>query len=215
MPSATFYHQRFDLVHHPVKETIAMLTGLLEKITKTNDRIQRSHPPSSLTCFHARAIPSIDIGAYLLRILKYCPCANECFLSLLVYFDRMARNVTQLRLDSWNVHRLLIAGIMVSSKFFSDVYYTNTRYAKVGGLPVKELNALELEFLRMNDFILNIQVEELQRYGDQLLLHHQRELFLRHLDDHKPATLDTHDRFSSHDLHPRLRLPTPPLVDDH
>ena len=33
--------------------------------------------------------------------------------------------------DSYNVHRLIIAGITVSSKFFSDVFYTNSRYAKV------------------------------------------------------------------------------------
>lgn len=34
-------------------------------------------------------------------------------------------------IDSFNIHRLIIAGVMVSSKFFSDVFYTNTRYAKV------------------------------------------------------------------------------------
>lgn len=33
--------------------------------------------------------------------------------------------------DSFNVHRLLIAGVTVASKFFSDVFYTNSRYAKV------------------------------------------------------------------------------------
>ncbi|CAG8509758.1 1415_t:CDS:2, partial [Racocetra fulgida] len=41
----------------------------------------------------------------------------------------------------------------------------------VGGLPVSELNQLELEFLILNDFRLAISVEELQRYGDQLLKH--------------------------------------------
>lgn len=34
-------------------------------------------------------------------------------------------------IDSFNVHRLVIAGITVASKFFSDVFYTNSRYAKV------------------------------------------------------------------------------------
>lgn len=89
------------------------------------------------TRFHARTLPNIDIFSYLSRILKYCPCSNECFLSLLVYFDRMSKNSLSrtgrpFTIDSYNIHRLLITGIMVSSKFFSDVYYTNTRYAKVG-----------------------------------------------------------------------------------
>lgn len=112
--------------------------------------------PSATLCFHARNIPAISIEAYLLRILKYCPTTNEVFLSLLVYFDRMARVGLEAQriglvpntgvksangdregpprlfaIDSFNVHRLVIAGVTVASKFFSDVFYTNSRYAKV------------------------------------------------------------------------------------
>jgi len=32
--------------------------------------------------------------------------------------------------DSYNIHRLVIAGVTCASKFFSDVFYTNSRYAK-------------------------------------------------------------------------------------
>ena len=34
-------------------------------------------------------------------------------------------------IDNFNIHRLVIAGVTVASKFFSDVFYTNSRYAKV------------------------------------------------------------------------------------
>ncbi|CEG80856.1 Putative Pho85p cyclin of the Pho80p subfamily, Pcl7p [Rhizopus microsporus] len=160
-----------------------MLTFLLEKVTKANDQHQPSgerRKSLTYTCFHARSIPSISIHAYLTRILKYCPCANECFLALLVYFDRMSKVTlgkqnTGLRIDSYNIHRLIISGIMVASKLFSDVFFTNTRYAKVGGLPVAELNTLEIEFLALNNFSLFISLEELQQYGDQLLTHWKME----------------------------------------
>ncbi|KAK4973198.1 hypothetical protein LTR28_011837 [Elasticomyces elasticus] len=33
--------------------------------------------------------------------------------------------------DSFNIHRLVIAGVTCASKFFSDIFYTNSRYAKV------------------------------------------------------------------------------------
>jgi hypothetical protein len=36
--------------------------------------------------------------------------------------------------DSFNIHRLVIAGVTCASKFFSDVFYTNSRYAKVHGI---------------------------------------------------------------------------------
>ncbi|CEP09267.1 hypothetical protein [Parasitella parasitica] len=165
---------KFDLANFPVTETINMLTCLLKKITTANDSLQQKQ--TNYKYFHARSLPSIDINSYLLRILKYCPCANECFLSLLVYFDRMSQNkLDPLRIDSYNIHRLIIAGVMISNKFFCDVFYTNARYAKVGGLPVKELNSLELEFLRMNDYNIYIPLEQLQQYGDQLLMHTIRE----------------------------------------
>jgi hypothetical protein len=38
--------------------------------------------------------------------------------------------------DSYNIHRLVIAGVTCASKFFSDVFYTNSRYAKVSQVPI-------------------------------------------------------------------------------
>jgi hypothetical protein len=133
---------KYDLARYSTKDTIKMMTSLLEQVIKTNDSLYQQHigerrksiQHSSFTCFHARSIPSISIYAYLTRILKYCPCANECFLALLVYFDRMSKarsSVGALLIDSYNIHRLLVAGIMVASKLYSDVFFTNTRYAKV------------------------------------------------------------------------------------
>ncbi|KAF9162465.1 hypothetical protein BGX21_005481 [Mortierella sp. AD011] len=200
-----------DLSVHPVTSTLKMLASLLERITTANDKIKQALPDpetplvmtpaqhqihTSFTRFHARSIPSISINAYLTRILKYCPCANECFLSLLVYFDRMARNVEeitggegrQFSIDSYNIHRLIIAGIMVSAKYFSDVFFTNSRYAKVGGLPVSELNQLEVEFLTLNNFALAISIEELQTYGDQLMKHWMcEEVANRDPEDERPS----------------------------
>lgn len=104
----------------------------------TASKSSLSHP-SALLAFHARHIPSISIEAYLLRILKYCPATNEVFLGVLVYFDRMTKLGTPagiggesskvgkkgkgFAIDSYNVHRLVIAGVTVASKFFSGTYY--------------------------------------------------------------------------------------------
>ncbi|OJT04423.1 PHO85 cyclin-7 [Trametes pubescens] len=128
---------------------------------------------TSSLAFHARNVPTIALEAYLTRIQKYCPASNEVFLSLLVYFDRMMKLAKEtcgkvFAIDMYNVHRLVIAGVTVASKFFSDVFYTNSRYAKVGGLPLTELNQLELQFLLLNDFHLMISQEEMQFYASKL-----------------------------------------------
>lgn len=101
---------------------------------------------ANASLFHARNIPTISIESYLLRILKYCPTTNEVFLSLLIYFDRMSKSAHNAHddadeagtrrgpgiiIDSYNLHRFVITGITVASKFFSDVFYLNSRYAKV------------------------------------------------------------------------------------
>ncbi|KAL1580895.1 hypothetical protein MGQ_00655 [Candida albicans P76067] len=160
---------------------------------------------ANVLAFHGTNIPGISLQSYLGRVLKYCPVTNEVFLSLLVYFDRIAKKANNLNqkkknsnsngnstggtgsdnqsseaeqlfvMDSYNIHRLIISGITVSSKFFSDIFYKNLRYAKVGGLPLEELNYLELQFLLLLDFKLMISVEDLQNYGDLLLRFWKRE----------------------------------------
>ncbi|KAK7734409.1 cyclin-like protein interacting with PHO85 [Botryosphaeria dothidea] len=78
--------------------------------------------------------------------------------------------------DSFNIHRLVIAGVTCASKFFSDIFYTNSRYAKVGGLPLVELNHLELQFLLLNDFRLAVPLEEMEAYGTMLVEFYAREV---------------------------------------
>ena len=214
------FGQQYEISAMPVTDIIEMVAGLLTKITTTNDHqhehIHRHIPPpegaagldqqaTSVLAFHGKNAPSITILSYLSRIHKYCPTTYEVFLSLLVYFDRMAEIVNRAALatggednspdekrnpklksfnepaatirgpatppssgpfgpqqgnisgnlslhasghadadvdaynlshyfvvDSFNIHRLVIAGVTCASKFFSDVFYTNSRYAKVG-----------------------------------------------------------------------------------
>jgi hypothetical protein len=42
-------------------------------------------------------------------------------------------------------------------------------HEQVGGLPLIELNHLELQFLLLNDFRLSVRVEELEAYGTMLV----------------------------------------------
>ncbi|KAK5659201.1 hypothetical protein OQA88_1292 [Cercophora sp. LCS_1] len=105
-----------------------------------------------------------------------------------------AAQATYFVVDSFNIHRLIIAGVTCASKFFSDVFYTNSRYAKVcaplsherpqmetnvtqvGGLPLAELNHLELQFLLLNDFRLSVPVEDLEAYATMLVEFYAREV---------------------------------------
>ncbi|RDL36918.1 Uncharacterized protein BP5553_06270 [Venustampulla echinocandica] len=98
--------------------------------------------------------------------------------------------------DSFNIHRLVISGVTCASKFFSDVFYTNSRYAKVGGLPLAELNHLELQFLLLNDFRLSVPVEELEAYGTMLVEFYAREVIAQHKVAVSPTAAATETPYS-------------------
>ena len=71
-------------------------------------------------------------------------------------------------MDSFNIHRLIITAVTVSTKFSSDFFYSNSRYSKVGGISLKEMNFLELQFLILCDFNLLISIDEFERYSTLL-----------------------------------------------
>ena len=52
--------------------------------------------------------------------------------------------------------RLTICAIMLAAKFIDDFYYKNDYYAKIGGIPKAEMNALEQEFVKGLDFNFNV-----------------------------------------------------------
>ena len=108
--------QQYEISAMPVTDIIEMVSGLLTKITTTNDRqhehMHRHIPPpegatglsqqtTSVLAFHGKNVPSITILSYLSRIHKYCPTTYEVFLSLLVYFDRMTEMINSGTLSSF------------------------------------------------------------------------------------------------------------------
>ncbi|KAJ1733388.1 cyclin-like protein interacting with PHO85 [Coemansia biformis] len=169
----------FTLATTPTQETVHCVAAYLDEATGCSRALalQNQEPglherQVSLTLFHARSVPTIDLDTYMSRILKYCPCESEVFLALIVYMqqmiDRCARHRIPFTVDAYSIHRLVITAVAIASKCFSDVFFTNSRYSKVGGLSLEELNTLELQFLSIIDFDLNIRPEVLQALGANL-----------------------------------------------
>lgn len=59
---------------------------------------------------------------------------------------------------------------------------------KVGGLPLAELNHLELQFLVLNDFHLFIPVDELEAYGTMLVEFYAREIVAQQQEQQPPRS---------------------------
>ncbi len=64
---------------------------------------------------------------------------------------------------------------MEAAKFYDDSFFNNQMYARIGGIPVDELNFLEIEFVFKIHFALCISAE------DYFHIHHELELHCDHV----------------------------------
>jgi len=132
--------------------------GRLTARSPTNGQQQQdisTVPRDKISPFDAVRLPDIDVQSYLFRLIKYSGCSRNCLLVSVIYLDRLITR-RQFVLSTKNFHRLLIASLVVAIKLYEDGIYNNTYYAHVGGIPLRELNRLELELLLLLDFDLFI-----------------------------------------------------------
>lgn len=112
------------------------------------------------TAFHAMRPPSVSLSSFAARIHTFFKCSEECFVLCLVFIDRIIKSNPDFQVSTTSCHRLLLIGSMVAAKFHDDEYASNEYYAKVGGIALQELNALEAEFLLLLNWKLCIEGSE-------------------------------------------------------
>lgn len=117
------------------------------------------------TVFDSSAIPPVGIEQYLLRLFKTFRCSDAAFIAALVVVDRLLEyEGGRLPLTLRNVHRIFFASLVVTVKYHEDLVYSNSHYAKAGGVHLKEVNRLEKVILAALDFDLRVTIEEYERY---------------------------------------------------
>ena len=98
-------------------------------------------------------INKININDYLLRIVKYTKInISTLILSIasITYLMRKTKNEICFN----NIYKLIITSCFLNSKFYEDITFSSNFFAKVGGIPTKELNFLEMEFYRKIEYRL-------------------------------------------------------------
>ena len=94
----------------------------------------------------------------------------ECLVLALIYIDRFIQS-SNIQVNSLTIHRILLTSVVLAAKTYDDNFYTNTHYARVGGIPVEELNCLEIEFLFSIGFSLYVSCEDYLRYHTEIYKH--------------------------------------------
>ena len=130
---------------------------------------------SFITLFESESIPTFSIRDYLNRFVKYADI-EACNIQQMLYFiDMFVQKINEVREDKLlvrytNVHRLIMTALMCSAKVTCDKPFNNAFFAKLGGVPVSELNKLELEFLFGVKFciFLDNDAEKFQQYCEKM-----------------------------------------------
>ena len=113
---------------------------------------------------------SMGFPAYVARVFHYGGCSGAAYVVALIYLVRLLRREgsacterTPVRLTGDSAHRLFVVSTVVAAKYLDDHFYSNDHYAKIAGLPLAELNTLELDFLFRIRFDLRVNPYEYRR----------------------------------------------------
>jgi len=112
--------------------------------------------------FYSCRTQSFSLRSYIGRLSQSLNASSSSFVLALVYLRRLAERSVDFKLCHLNAHRLVLTAFLLAIKFIEDITFPNDVVAFVGGLPVLELNSLELVMLRNLGFSAFVSQAEFQ-----------------------------------------------------
>ncbi|KAJ3006741.1 hypothetical protein HKX48_009495, partial [Thoreauomyces humboldtii] len=110
--------------------------------------------------------PSQTFVNYTAHVLRTTALPFSVPVVALLLVSRLRERHPNLRGGEGSECRLLVCALITAMKVLCDNTYTNATWAKVSGIPVEELNTMEMEFLVQLDFEIHVKDNE---YFDWLM----------------------------------------------
>ncbi|OEL36974.1 Cyclin-P1-1 [Dichanthelium oligosanthes] len=195
----------------PAPPELAMVARAVQRLVARNDAVAGADGRGAgggMKAFEAAKgapAPRIGVPEYLERVHRYAGLEPECYVVAYAYVDMAAHRRPAAAVASRNVHRLLLACLLVASKVLDDFHHSNAFFARVGGVSNAEMNKLELELLGVLDFAVAIDHRAYDRYREHLEKEMRRDYHgLPGAAPPKPRTTGA-----------PIVKPLPPLVEEH
>jgi len=119
-------------------------------------------------------VSNISVRGFFDRIIKYSSASPCNYVIGLIYLQRLKQSGGKSGenckpfLTTETYQRLVLTAVMLASKFLDDYYNSNKHWAQIGGISVRELNALEADMLQNLGWDLAIQREEYDWFAREL-----------------------------------------------
>ena len=138
---------------------INYISSNLLSIIQNNKKMKKKPSKDPNEPLYSKMIPVLSIKKFLIRIVKYTEAENNTLIVAYLYIIKLIK-IENFILSLNNIYRLLLGSVVLAKKFLEDINYNNLYYCEIGGMPVQELNNIELSlFVRIN-FDVNPKLEE-------------------------------------------------------
>jgi hypothetical protein len=84
----------------------------------------------------------IKLEEYINRLIVSCGITNSMMIGAIIYLERL-----NIYINKYNIHKLILISLLLSSKFLEDIFYNNKYWSKCGGISLSLLNKLEVLYL--------------------------------------------------------------------
>jgi hypothetical protein len=139
-----YFERRYEEIKQSQGDTNDMDTGLRP--------LQRPFVRSSA--------PSVPFSVYLERLFRYCHPEPLHLLAIVAYSERLVKDHGRF-VPPAGWHRFTVAAWIVAGKaLLGDQYWTNLYWARVAGISVSEICALESELVSLLNWHLQVPLEE-------------------------------------------------------
>ncbi|KAK8890314.1 Cyclin-dependent protein kinase [Tritrichomonas musculus] len=145
---------------------LRVISFTLQQAAMQNDLL--AGPNVTLTRFNTLAPPKISIFNYITFLREKTHTSKSCFIIAMILLDRLLRLQSGIQITPNTVHKLFLCSLMTASKFNTDLNLSNEAWAAIGGVRIEEMNILEIEFLFLLQFSINVKKDEYEQYNKEL-----------------------------------------------
>ena len=86
-------------------------------------------------------------------------------ISAIIYLERL-----NIYINKYNIHKLLLISLLLSSKFLEDIYYNNKYWSKCGGISLDTINKLEkLYLIKIDNNLFIHTIEFIDKFNEIFL----------------------------------------------
>jgi ATP-dependent 26S proteasome regulatory subunit len=150
-----------EKIHKELSDKVTdIIPYVLKKIVQSNaeNKTKKTH-----SVFDSSLSDKITLEDYLMRIRKHSDLELNTLVCSFILIDKLI-NTHRIILSTKNVHKILLSGILISIKFMEDVIYKQNDYAKIGGVSLSSLSAIETAFLKIIDYKIVISHDVFEQY---------------------------------------------------